>query len=801
MTDEDLHPERPRLTREETQGFSGFVIVRLRSAGIRLDPQTLDKLVEEADLRGLRTVLAKYGGRITSRRVVTSVRSGELVELEQRARGSELPPLHSLAAYWRLDCRQLGREIDALVAELNELPEVDLAYRELQVHEPAVNAADDPLAAAQDYLDAAPTGIDARWAWTQNRDGAGVAFIDLEQGWIANHEDLAAKAPTLIFGDNHNGVGGYHADHGTAVLGEVVGVDNTLGVVGIATGVTSVRMVSHWNTASSTGLHVADAIVAAIAALSAGDILLLEVARGGGAFLPTEIDAADFDAIRLAVGNGIVVVEAAGNGGTDLDAYPTAATSKFNRSNANFRDSGAIMVGAASAATPHERMSFSCFGSRIDCYGYGEQVTTLGYGDLSAVGTPDTRQYTGVFGGTSAASPIVTGAALVVQGAYKAASGTPLSPLELRAVLSNPASGTAQGTATPGAIGVMPNLRQILSTVLGVVPDVYLRDAIGDTGAVPSSGGVSTSPDIICVALTVPNANAAFGEGSGTENVDTLGSRVEHGQDNFIYVRMRNRGAGAASGVTVAVYWSEVATLVTPSTWTLIGTTAPVNVPQGNILVAAGPLTWPAASLPPIGDHACFIGVVSSAQDPAPPPLPATDWNNFLAFVRNNNNVAWRNFDVVEVLPDPAADPIPAAFIVAGAPDASRVFELRLLQDLPEGVDVWWEIPPALFGQLRAAHFRKVTFGHGDDVRVLLPRVRELSLPRVRLGAKARFKTRLRIGGNPAFAEKARYRIAVSQRYEGQEVGRVTFALQRAAAREAPPPQRPKRTLLPPPLA
>src|SRR5262249_23562070 len=162
---------------------------------------------------------------------------------------------------------------------------------------------------------------------------------------------------------------------------------------------------------------------------------------------------------------------------------------------------------------------------------------------------------------------------------------------------------TAQGTGTSGNIGVMPNLRQILSNVLGVLPDVYLRDAVGDSGAVPSSGLLSISPDIICTSAAVADPTASFGEGSGTENINTLGSQVEHGQDNLIYVRMRNRGAGAANGVTASVYWSEVATLVTPNMWNLIGTTAPVSVPQGNTLVVTDPVTWAAGDLPPAGDH------------------------------------------------------------------------------------------------------------------------------------------------------------------------------------------------------
>jgi hypothetical protein len=43
-------------------------------------------------------------------------------------------------------------------------------------------------------------------------------------------------------------------------LGEVAADDNTLGVVGIAHSVASVRMVSHFDAGTSTNGHVADSI-------------------------------------------------------------------------------------------------------------------------------------------------------------------------------------------------------------------------------------------------------------------------------------------------------------------------------------------------------------------------------------------------------------------------------------------------------------------------------------------------------------------------------------------------------------
>ena len=180
--------------------------------------------------------------------------------------------------------------------------------------------------------------------------------------------------------------------HGTAVLGEVASVDNTRGCIGIAPRVAT-RVVSEWRTASN--YNTADAIASAAAVMAAGDVLLLEAQTAypgyGNNYVPVEVYDATFDAIRAAVDQGIIVVEAAGNGSVDLDAFQTTAGKRIlNRSSADFRDSGAILVGAAVSAGPHERSGFSNFGSRIDCFGWGDSITTCGDGG-SGMSTRHTR--------------------------------------------------------------------------------------------------------------------------------------------------------------------------------------------------------------------------------------------------------------------------------------------------------------------------------------------------------------------------------------------------------------------------
>ncbi|MGJ7498593.1 S8 family peptidase [Variovorax sp. RT4R15] len=399
-----------------------------------------------------------------------STRSSEAPELRSRAisslreaAGVELRPYFSEDQALRVAATSpfdlyLAAEIrdrtaaDDVVKRLRQLPEVDEVYVEGGPCPPPVNPNDDPRSANQGYLNAAPGGIDARWAWGST-DGNGVGFVDLEQGWTLNHEDLAAAGITLI-----SGVNAAYPGHGTAVLGEVVGADNTLGVVGIAPRA-SARVVSQFRTATTYSTPAA--ILSAVQAMSAGDVLLLEAQTpfNGLSNLPVEIEAATFDAIRFAVDSGIVVVEAAGNGSHDLDTVVDAANrQRLNRSSSDFRDSGAILVGAASSGVPHSRLSFSNFGSRIDCYAWGENINTTGDGWMGT----STTAYTTSFGGTSGASPMIAASCLLMQSWRKKVQQRHYDPAILRDLLTSASTNTQSANPATDRIGVMPNLRGII---------------------------------------------------------------------------------------------------------------------------------------------------------------------------------------------------------------------------------------------------------------------------------------------------------------------------------------------------
>ena len=132
---------------------------------------------------------------------------------------------------------------------------------------------------------------------------------------------------------------------------------------------------------------------------------------------PVEVHTANFDVIRLGTALGVIIIEAAANGSiyfnlsSDLDQFVLNGKRIFNRWDPDFRDSGAIMVAGASARVPHARIFNSNYGSRIDCYAWGESVYTAGNFPNSSNGAVD--RYTNEFCGTSSAAAIIAGVGIL----------------------------------------------------------------------------------------------------------------------------------------------------------------------------------------------------------------------------------------------------------------------------------------------------------------------------------------------------------------------------------------------------
>ncbi|WP_437626009.1 VWA domain-containing protein [Sorangium sp. So ce1151] len=399
-------------------------------------------------------LVAEFPG-ITLRRAYTSldpVHLRKLVKTAERRTPSYRP--YSFLSVFRIEC---PAEVDphALVRALAGWPAVEEVYVEPRVWLAVVNAGPNPDVQFQSYLNPAPEGIDALYAWTvQGGDGNGQVGADIEFGWMPEHEDFAGQP--LSLSDGMSSTETHHVNHGTSAVGVVCARDNTLGVCGIAPNLSQFHLVSKLD---SNGVErpLYDTILAALFHLSQtegeGHVLLLEIGAGKKAELPVEIDPQVLEAIKLVTATGHVVIEPAGNSGTWLDSVEDG-NGKFclDRNSPDFVDSGAIVVGAGLLYGDHPRASWSGYGSRVDCYAQGDWIYTC---------QAHPAGYTSTFNGTSGASAIIAGAVLSIQGMAQAKLGKRLSPAAVRALLRNPALGTPSKNGASEQIGSMPNLKAI----------------------------------------------------------------------------------------------------------------------------------------------------------------------------------------------------------------------------------------------------------------------------------------------------------------------------------------------------
>ncbi len=403
-------------------------------------------------------------------------------------------PVPDLSVYYRVEAP--GRDMDKLASSLVEVETIEAAYVKPPAEPPqflnemAAAPEEAPpitadFTARQGYLDPAPGGIDARFAWTiPGGRGAGVGIIDIEGAWRFSHEDLLLNQGGVISGVQSTDID--WRNHGTAVVGEFGGDVNALGVTGICPDANT-RAISIFG----PGQGSAAAIRQAANALTSGDIILIELHRPGPrhnfqsrmdqlGYIAIEWWQDDFAAIQFATGRGVIVVEAAGNGAENLDdaiynnpasGFPPGWTNPYNRAN---RDSGAIVVGAGAPppgthgrnhGPDRSRLDFSNYGSIVDAQGWGREVTTVGYGDLQG-GANEDLWYTDQFSGTSSASPIVVGAVGALQGIARA-RGTPLTPATARGHLRATGSPQQDAPGRPATqrIGNRPDLRALIGRI------------------------------------------------------------------------------------------------------------------------------------------------------------------------------------------------------------------------------------------------------------------------------------------------------------------------------------------------
>ncbi|MCF8366017.1 MAG: hypothetical protein K9H16_09560, partial [Bacteroidales bacterium] len=446
----------------------------------------------------------------------------------------------------------------------------------------------------QGYLDPAddvPSGIDAEYAWTRSGGtGTNIKICDLEYSWNYNHADITKAVGSQI---NSNVADPFNSNHhGTAVIGMLVSNSNGWGTTG-ATYNSSLRTCGTYYGAPTPTYNPAGAITLSIANLVAGDIILLEQQSdytGSDGFVPIEwygnyspnaqTNNPVYAAIVNAVANGIHVVEAGGNGNVNTGSLTW------------FGNSGAVIVGAGGgfAANNLKKLNFSSYGPRFDVQGWGENVTTTGYGGLYSAEGPN-YYYTSSFSGTSSASPIVTSAISCFSGYWKSnISAIPPTPANMRAILKR--HGRPQVDPGDGFIGTRPNLEAMIKgymycTASGGCDEYISRVQLGDIDNSSDCDGYVDYTSIYSTDLPI-NVSQTLTVTNGTPySADQCGVWVDWNRD----------GDFSDASETIAVsgnpgYGPYTATITPPATATVGDVRMRIRITYTGVISACGATTY-----------------------------------------------------------------------------------------------------------------------------------------------------------------------------------------------------------------
>ncbi len=293
-------------------------------------------------------------------------------------------------------------------------------------------------------------------------------------------------------------------------------------------------------------------------------------------------------------------------------------------------------------------------------------------------------------------------------------------------------------------------------------PDIWIADPAPDDGTEPNtvSANIWNSPDI-----WVRNNNDGL----------TQHQNVELGQDNYVYVRARNIGLATAIDTTIEVYRTTASPgAAWDADWVLVGSaTIPTLAPSNSQIVS---IPWASGDIPNPG-HYCFYARTINVSDP----LHTVEGTNAVINTFNNNNIAWKNFNVVNLLPNAA---VVVHFI---ARQISRATPTRLVLHVTNENGKAIALPPKV---------TKVTLGGLENLRINdsvegfeMQKTREGGFSAEMTGKKASIsidmkkgeehKLSLEFGATALTPGKAseKYYVHVEQ-FEGEElVGGITYEL------------------------
>ncbi len=295
--------------------------------------------------------------------------------------------------------------------------------------------------------------------------------------------------------------------------------------------------------------------------------------------------------------------------------------------------------------------------------------------------------------------------------------------------------------------------------------DVWSADPAPDNGVEPNkvSKNIWSSPDV-----WVRNQNDSV-----YRHQD-----AKMGQDNFVYVKVRNRGTKTAINTTVEVYRVQ-ASLSTrwPSGWTLVGK-AMVDELAPNAMKNVA-ITWDKNAIPKPG-HYCFYVRLLNAEDP----MKVVEGTNSVTNTFNNNNIVWRNFNIVGFL-----DKVTNKFetTVANPKDTAAKVDLKFEEKenfvQGDGARIIVDLGGDLFDRWQAAG------GEGSNIKPIGGTEVELTnapatITGIPMEAGEELPIKVRVDAYepmPVPGTSHEYNLSVQESVDGELVGGVDYTLETRA--------------------
>jgi hypothetical protein len=162
------------------------------------------------------------------------------------------------------------------------------------------------------------------------------------------------------------------------------------------------------------------------------------------------------------------------------------------------------------------------------------------------------------------------------------------------------------------------------------VGNVWMKDTWNDTGA---------EPDPLTASQDMWQSPYIWVRNTQDTNLvhQHQHENPEAGQVNWAYAKLHNGGSSAASG-TLEFYVTNASTTLTWGSWTLVDSVAVTGMPAHSSKIVEGSWT------PPLPGHYCMVARWVSTADP----MTYTETTDINYNVRQNNNIVWRNLNIVD---------------------------------------------------------------------------------------------------------------------------------------------------------